>query len=384
MAPSENTVTTSSTPAPGAYNGGKGNDHDEMPRSNEIRQNIEHTRSQMDRTFNALEARLTPGQLLGDGWQLVKDGSTAGASRLWRLAKDHPVPAAVIGVGLGWLVFDSTRGTSSARSSRSSEASHRPGNGNGRSLRHEAKSLVEQGQGHLASAAQTVKDAAQSTVSGAKDLVGRAGDAVGHATDQVKETVGGWTDQAGEAAGSLREQARDLSGRLQHQAGRVRNGVGDLIDERPLVAGAATLALGLLAGLAVPSTRREDELMGETRDQLLEDAKSAGREVLDKGKQVAHAAADTLQQEAERQHLNPSDLTDRVGAVAKETFDKVKSEAKQTLQPENPPQHHEAVGAGTKPQGRSGMPTTPTTPTTPTPSRATPVEQWGAAPGSKK
>ena len=75
-------------------------DEDNGPSSREIRREIERTRSQMDRNLDALEQKLTPSQLALEAWGLFRGGSTAGASRLWRIAKQHPGPAAVIGVGL--------------------------------------------------------------------------------------------------------------------------------------------------------------------------------------------------------------------------------------------------------------------------------------------
>lgn len=65
-----------------------------------------------------------------------------------------------------------------------------------------------------------------------------------------------------------------------------RTGLLDLLDENPLKVGAATLALGFVAGLALPLTRKENELMGDTRERLLERAREAGQEVLDKGQQI--------------------------------------------------------------------------------------------------
>ena len=53
--------------------------------------------------------------------------------------------------------------------------------------------------------------------------------------------------------------------------------------------GAAVLAVGVVTGLLIPSTEKEDELMGETRDHLLDEAKEAGQQALDKGKHVAEA-----------------------------------------------------------------------------------------------
>ena len=77
--------------------------------SKAIRSDIDRTRANMDETFAALDAKLTPSQLLLEGWNLFRGGSTAGAGKLWRVAKEHPMPAAVIGLGLGWLLVESSR-----------------------------------------------------------------------------------------------------------------------------------------------------------------------------------------------------------------------------------------------------------------------------------
>jgi len=77
--------------------------------SRQIQADIDRTRAHMDRTFDALESKLTPGQLLQEGWGLLKGGSGAGARKVFAIAREHPLPAAVIGLGLGLLVLDSNR-----------------------------------------------------------------------------------------------------------------------------------------------------------------------------------------------------------------------------------------------------------------------------------
>jgi hypothetical protein len=67
---------------------------------------------------------------------------------------------------------------------------------------------------------------------------------------------------------------------------KARRGLLDLLDENPWKVGAAALGLGFVAGLALPLTRKENELLGETRERLLERAKEAGQEALNKGQQM--------------------------------------------------------------------------------------------------
>jgi gas vesicle protein len=70
-----------------------------------------------------------------------------------------------------------------------------------------------------------------------------------------------------------------------------------------LMIGAA--AVGFVVGLALPTTRVEDEKLGELADDLKEQAREAGHDALQHGKEVAQqtarAAASTAQ-EAGREH----------------------------------------------------------------------------------
>jgi hypothetical protein len=54
-----------------------------------------------------------------------------------------------------------------------------------------------------------------------------------------------------------------------------------------------------------PRTRQEDQLMGETRDRLMDQAKDAGKEKLEQVKEVANAAVGTATKEAEQRGLSP-------------------------------------------------------------------------------
>ena len=63
----------------------------------------------MDETFAALDAKMTPKEIGLELWSLFKGGSSTGASKLWQVAKEHPMPAAVVGLGLGWLLVESSR-----------------------------------------------------------------------------------------------------------------------------------------------------------------------------------------------------------------------------------------------------------------------------------
>jgi gas vesicle protein len=313
------------------------------PSSRKIQADINRTRSNMDRTFDAIESKLTPGQLLQEAWGIFKGGSGAGASKAVQIAKQHPLPAAVIGLGVGWLLLDSSRASEKLRERNRSRQSYAgtpdyPGTRDAWRTRGErgdrgerGERWEDEGEGRLGAAKDAVKNAAGSVAdlaSNAKekvsDFAGQAGDKLGELTDQVKEQASDLTDK-------VKEQASDLGSRVQRGTRKARLGFWQFLEERPLAVGAATLALGLLAGLSIPSTDVEDGLMGETRDQLLDSAKETGREMLDKGKHVADAAVDAVKQAAEDQHLTVDSLSDKVKTVANQAKEAVKTEVKKSV-----------------------------------------------------
>jgi len=63
--------------------------------------------------------------------------------------------------------------------------------------------------------------------------------------------------------------------------------VGDLVRDRPLLAGAATLGVGMAVGMAMPSTSTEDTLLGKTRDNVVRRAKDVAKGTMDAMRDVA-------------------------------------------------------------------------------------------------
>lgn len=318
-------------------------DRDGGPSSREIRREIERTRSQMDRNLDALEQKLTPAQLALEAWSLFRGGSTAGASRLWRIAKQHPGPAAVVGVGLAWLMTEASKKGDDTRRDYGPRYEGAYGYSGRRGYSDYAgtqgysySSEWDEEEGRLSSALHGAKDRVTGAASTAKhavsDAASTAKDAVAEATSTAKEAVAGAKERVVDATSAARERATELGGqareRARYQARQAQMGFWQSMEERPLAIGAAALALGVVAGLMVPSTRKEDELMGETRDRLMERAKEVGGEALEKGKQVASVAVDTLKEEAERQDLTPEKLAEKVRTVATEATNKVKEEGK--------------------------------------------------------
>jgi len=334
--------------------------------SQQARANIDVTRQAMDRTIEAIEGKLTPGQLLMEGLNLLGKGGTTGASKLVELARDHPVPAAVIGVGVGMMIRDAaTKKTEGGRMPAAGYASGYgyeggfPGvtprtHGDGPARPAGAPRAVQEAKERVTEAAQSARETVSQTVHDARDTLAEAAHTakatVAEAAQSAREKVSDVAGAAREKASTVAEAARETLDTVEERAVRLREnahvrvkdakiGFWQTLDEQPLAVGAAAIAVGLVAGLLIPGTSREDEMLGDKRDEALRRAQEKGREVLVKGKHVAQAAVETLKTEAEQQGLTPAAIAEKVRTVGRETAQQVRQEAqKEGLVPNPTPQ----------------------------------------------
>ena len=119
----------------------------------------------------------------------------------------------------------------------------------------------------------------------------------GAAAASSKERLSSSKERLAENLSSARERVGQLGESARYRMEQMRGGYDSIVREQPLVLGAIGLAVGALLGAGLPRTRQEDELMGEASDRLTEKAKEAGREQLEKAKEVASAAKDTFMQD---------------------------------------------------------------------------------------
>jgi gas vesicle protein len=89
--------------------------------------------------------------------------------------------------------------------------------------------------------------------------------------------------------------------------------VKDTAERNPLGLAVGAAALGFVAGLLIPSTRVENERMGEMSDQVVDAAKETASDAVERGKQVAEEAAETAKESSKEQGQElASNLQERV------------------------------------------------------------------------
>jgi gas vesicle protein len=123
------------------------------------------------------------------------------------------------------------------------------------------------------------------------DVKARAKDAI----QDKKESVMGVASSAKErlvgAGQTVGDKTPDTE-QVKYQAKRAKS----VAQENPLGLAVGSLAVGFLAGMLIPSTRVEDEKMGQISDDVIDRAKETGQEALERGKQVAQEAAQSAQE----------------------------------------------------------------------------------------
>jgi hypothetical protein len=171
---------------------------------------------------------------------LRHNGGTEFVQNLGSQAKNNPMPVALMGIGLAWLM--ATGRTSSSSYGSSSSGSW------------------DSARGRMSEMA-----------GGAKERAGQARESLSSTMQSTRERISG-------AAASAKDTYH-----------RARGGYDSMMRDYPLALGAVGLAIGAVIAAALPRTRKEDELMGEQRDRLADKAKEAGKEQLDKAKEAVKA-----------------------------------------------------------------------------------------------
>jgi hypothetical protein len=257
----------------------------------EVQREVQQSRAELEDTLEAIQERLSPGQMFEQVVDYMRSSNGSDFLRnLGTMVRDNPVPVALVGTGLVWLMLSSSR--SARREDEDEDEDDLPESYGESRYGNELSEDAGQSAGWGDSARATAREwtqGARSTTRSVRDRARRLG---ASARDRVSET--------GE---QLRHGARDVGDRASYYGRQVRRGFFDTLHEQPLVLGALGLAAGAAIGAALPATEREDEWLGDSRDRLKERAKEAGWEQVEKARAAAGAAYSAAREEAERQGL---------------------------------------------------------------------------------
>ncbi|HEY9058722.1 MAG TPA: DUF3618 domain-containing protein [Aurantimonas sp.] len=342
----------------------------------------ESHRSRVDSTLDELRDRFSVGQIVDEVSSYLKEGQGSDMARnLGRQVRDNPLALGLIGAGIAWLFtgesaraegrhlkgrYDQWRedreyderfdgvfpagsepvggyrsGVSDPSARGASAVSPRPspypvtggasrpsvGDGSSSSSSSSGPGMTDKAKAAASSAGASVSDAA-----------GRAGSTISGAAGSARDTAARLGHDASDAAWRAEEAAARRAreaGRGIYRAGRsARRTFLDTLYEEPLIMGGVALALGAAVGAALPSTRREDELVGAARDRMRDEAYAYGQDAVERAGHVAEKAYEAASEEAEKKGLMPKGgaggetLAEKASDVANAAAGAAKSEAK--------------------------------------------------------
>jgi len=212
------------------------------PRSDEGRsaEHLERTadriREDLDRTLDALERRLAPGQLLDRSLAYLREHGGDMASAVGDSVRRNPVPILLTVAGLGWLVVSTVRGREPID--------------------------VTVGDDYPGDEYAAADD---DSAAGEDEFVS-GGDA----------PYGGSQNNLYGESQTLRRKFRDRMEATRARTRRAQYRVVTAIEEQPFLFGGLAVAIGALLGVVIPSTQYEDKVVGQVRDRAIERAKQMG------------------------------------------------------------------------------------------------------------
>lgn len=292
--------------------------------SAQLEREVEDQRQKIESRIGEIKDRLSPGQIVDELLSYTKNGGQNFAANLGQTVSNNPLPAALLGISLVWLMSGqgaklSAPHTEPARP-RGAEYPYATVSGGMRRVSHAADpagkwySEWEDGGGKRYKAeSNELGHRVSEFIDDTGRKFGGFIDDAGHRVRDFQDEAGnrfddaaGWASHAfhdvqqgiDHAVDRVSHQAQKLGNTAQHQVDRTSRMAADLFQNQPLVAGALAFAAGAAIGAALPHTDQEDHAIGKVADKVkqqaadaasdvYEDSKAKAAELYDKGKEGA-------------------------------------------------------------------------------------------------
>jgi ElaB/YqjD/DUF883 family membrane-anchored ribosome-binding protein len=292
----------------------------------DIERRIEDTRQRMSEDINALSNKLRPRNLAAQAGEAITEKARDTGTGFVGVLRDNPLPALALGASVAWLVYSARRGDSGRENDFMQQNDYAGperrvgGYQNMTGFRRRFDDF--EGQSRIDRLKTTASRITGDVSDKAHELTHRAGEVA----DTAKEKAGVVADRA-------RERARERAGRLKAGAERGMHQLNQETHEHPLRVAAGAAIAGLALGMLLPGTRKENEVMGGARDEVMDRAGEAASRVRDVATEGARQVAETVKAEAteHRPELKSmaADLKNRVTDQVKDVASRARDEAKE-------------------------------------------------------
>lgn len=204
------------------------NKHDETKDPERLEREVDQARARLGKTASELSDRLSPGELMDQALGMVREHGGEFGRNLGAQVKSNPMPMILTSIGISWMMVSSGN------------------NGNNNST-------------------------------------------ATYGTTGVNGMTGAKNSARGKAA-AVGDHVHDVNANARETAQNARDGLARFYRDQPLIAGCLGVAIGAALGTLVPSTRIEDNIMGEASDRSVDAAKSTAENEYDKVREPARSA----------------------------------------------------------------------------------------------
>lgn len=253
-----------------------------MANLKDIEREAASERQAFAKSLDDLTSALGPENLKTHAASLIEVYGKDLIDQTWGRAQKNPAALVLVGAGLSLLMA----GTGSRPERPLSDGATRPGSGR--------TPLPEDGlmgfDDRIAAAEAAMKQEEGYTMSNRPTAQ--------WLRDRIEDGLDALPPKARMRVREARQAAITAQEKVEDQARRVAQKSSATMQSQPLAVGAVALGIGALIGALLPSSRREDALMGEHRDRLMSKAKSVLNEEVDRlhetaKSKLAQATGDT-------------------------------------------------------------------------------------------
>lgn len=320
-------------------------------RPEDYERELARDRAEIGETIEAIQHRLSPGQLLDQALGYVRTNGGEAVGSVMRSARQNPWPLLLTGIGLAWLMtsttahvrrgngYSETYGTDYDRGYGTAYGDHAvnlqratspdyPDYDDDAQQEYRAhRSTLERVRAAAASVTRQVGETEESFAQRVVEAKARALDITqqaGESVDALRERVEAAVGRARDAAAGLASRAADAWERGRDAVGaggrRVRESVRqagdravDLYQAEPLIAGAIGIAAGALIGALLPSTALEDRMLGDQGRRLRRSATDLAANAAERAEAAAsegvRAAAEAVDTSVRGDDRSPTAVT---------------------------------------------------------------------------
>ena len=330
----------------------------------DLTETVDQLRSRVADTVTDIRHRVSPGAMKAE----VGDYLHGRADALMDKARENPLQAAAVGIGIGYPLFRIARsipapvlmvgaglyllGTSSGKKATSDltrkvadvagSASDSFNSGLDAATRkvHDVRNAASAGMAaatdkattalgavsqQASAAGASVKQGVANLTGSASDLAGAASGGIGSLKDKAVAAAGTTSgavqsgasatgsmmrDSAGSVADFSADAAQKLRDRTVDTSQRALAAANDAVQQYPLLVGGLGLALGMLLASALPKSDVEKSLMGGAGAEARKRVNALASTGFDAAKGIAAGAISDLVAQAGEERLTPADASD--------------------------------------------------------------------------